>query len=60
MRKQLVKVIRYGTWKVVYDDARKTNPYRVYLNGKKAVDYADLTSCLYYLKEAIERREYGC
>lgn len=54
MKRQVSKILYYGEWKVIHDDTKAVNPYRVILNGKKVVDYADLKSCLCYLSEAVE------
>ena len=60
MKKQIVKVIYYGQWKVIHDDSKSVNPYRILLNGKKVIDYADLTSCLYHLSQVVEPRARMC
>lgn len=57
MKRQIVKIVHYGTWRVVYDDQKKCNPFRVSLNGKKVEDRADLASCLYLLASLVPARE---
>lgn len=53
MKRQMAKIIHKGTWRVIFDDSKKTNPYRVTKDGRKVIDYADLTSCLYYIGQAV-------
>lgn len=55
MRRQVVKIVHYGTWRVIEDDAKKVNQFIVTKNGHKVIDYADLTSCLCYLTNEVER-----
>lgn len=57
MKRQVVKVINYGTWKVIHDDTKTVNPYRITLNGRKVIDYQDLTSCLWYLTQNVRNAE---
>ncbi len=62
MKRQVATMIHNGTWKVIYDDSAKLNPYRIVLvqNGynklgvwakmqKTVARFADLASCMYYL-----------
>ena len=49
MKKQMAKIIDNGTWRVIYDDSKKYNPYRITKDNKKVVDFADYASCLYYI-----------
>ena len=57
MKRQVVKVINYGVWKVIHDDTKTVNPYRIMLNGRKVQDYADLRSCLWHLAQSVENAE---
>lgn len=57
MKRQVVKVINYGTWKVIHDDTKTCNSYRITLNGRKVIDYQDLTSCLCYLTQNVRNAE---
>lgn len=59
MKRQLAKIYSNGQWRVIHDDSKTTNPYRVTLNNRKVVDYADFTSCMHYLTEMVLRSEYG-
>lgn len=49
MKRQIAKVIFGGTYRIIQDDEKTINPFRVTKNGKKVVDYADLESCMFYL-----------
>lgn len=53
MRTQVAKMIKSGTYKVIYDDKKRTNQYIIYKvsNGhqKKVHEYGDFESCMYYL-----------
>ena len=58
MRKTVAKIIHKGTYRVVYDDQAKNNPYTIYKEwydrGKhstKLTAYADMTSCLYHIAQ---------
>lgn len=61
MKTQVLKMIHHGTYTVIFDDTAKTNPYKMYFthytNGtkhkKKVEEYADLYSCLCYLKVLV-------
>ena len=57
MRKQIVKIIYRGIYTVVYDDAVRFNPFRIYFerNGKKRLQekYGDFSSCMYWLNSTI-------
>ena len=54
MKRMEAKVFsQAGTWKVIHDDQKEINPYRVTLNGRKRIDYADMTSCLLYLAQNV-------
>ena len=61
MKTQVLKMIHHGTYTVIFDDTAKTNPYKIYLthftNGtkhkNKVGEYADLYSCLCYLKVLV-------
>lgn len=64
MKKTVAKIIHKGTYRVVFDDSTKCNPYTIYKewynNGKhskKLTAYADMTSCLYHI--AQEYNLYG-
>jgi len=62
MKRQVATMTHNGTWKVIYDDSVKLNPYRIVLvqSGynklgvwakmqKTVARFADLASCMYYL-----------
>ena len=51
MKRQMAKIINHGTWRVIHDDSKTVNPYRITLNGRKVMDYADLRSCLWHITE---------
>ena len=53
MKRQMAKIIHQGIWKVIYDDTKTVNPYRVMYNGRKVIDYADLESCLWDIGQRI-------
>ena len=53
-KRQVAKVINYGEYKVIYDDTKTVNPYRIYLNGRKVIDYQDLSSCLWHLAQTVK------
>ena len=55
MKKQLLKASIGGTYRVIFDDQKKINPYRITKNGKKVIDYADFKSCFVYLGACAER-----
>ncbi len=64
MRRTVAKIIHKGTYRVVFDDNAKCNPYTIYKewhsNGKhieKLTAYEDMTSCLYHI--AQEYNLYG-
>lgn len=65
MKRQVVKIINKGIYKVIHDDIAKYNPYTVYrvANGHqtKLTALEDLTICLYFLSEVISDRNsaYG-
>ena len=62
MKKQLLKASIDGTYRVIFDDQKKINPYRITKNGRKVVDYADFKSCFVHLGACAEReheREHG-
>lgn len=62
MKRQVATMIHNGTWKVIYDDSAKVNPYRIVCSQygynklgvwtrmqKTVAKFADLASCMYYL-----------
>jgi hypothetical protein len=51
MKRQMAKIIYHGTWRVIHDDSKSANPYRITLNGRKVTDYQDLRSCLWHIAE---------
>lgn len=58
MKKTVAKIIHKGTYRVVYDDSTRCNPYTIYKewydNGKhnkKLTAYEDMTSCLYHIAD---------
>ena len=51
MKRQMAKIINHGTWRVIHDDSKTVNPYRITLNGRKVMDYGDLRSCLWHIAE---------
>lgn len=53
MRRQLAKVYFKGVWRVIYDDSKMFNRYRVTLDGGKVIDYEDLASCLYHISQEV-------
>lgn len=58
MRKTVAKILCNGWYRVVYDDTKYHNPYEIYKeydnnHSKMLVEYADLTSCMYYLTEEV-------
>ena len=62
MKKQIVKIIHNGIYKVIFDDSTKNNPYTIYketytadgrCHTKTLVRYQDFASCMYYLTEEI-------
>ena len=53
MKRQMAKIIHNGTWRVIHDDSKSVNPYRITLNGRKVTDYGDLTSCLYHIGQEV-------
>lgn len=55
MKKQLLKASIGGTYRVIFDDQKKINPYRITKNGKKVIDYADFKSCFVHLGACAER-----
>ena len=57
MKRQMAKIIHRGIWRVIYDDSKKVNRYRVTKDGLKVVDYADMMSCLFHIGQAIEQEE---
>ena len=58
MKRQLAKIINHGTWRVIYDDSRKWNQYRITKDGRKVIDYADLASCLYHISQEMFKEDY--
>ena len=59
MKRQMAKVINHGTHRVIWDDQKKFNAYRVTYNGHKVVDYADFTSCLLFIADVVSLEEKG-
>lgn len=57
MKRQVAKVINYGTWRVIHDDTKTVNPYRITMNGRKVADYQNLTSCLWHLTRLVSYTE---
>ena len=64
MSKTVAKITHKGTYRVVYDDSRRYNPYIIYKetytdghHRHKIAEYADMTSCLYHIAE--EYNLYG-
>lgn len=57
MRRQLAKIINNGTWRIIYDDAKDMNPYRITKDNKKVVDYQDYVSCMYHMADVIFKGE---
>lgn len=55
MKKQLLKASIDGTYRVIFDDQKKINPYRITKNGRKVIDYADFKSCFVHLGACAER-----
>lgn len=55
MKTQLAKVYHNGTWRVIHDDTKKNNAYRVTLNNRKVTDYADFASCLWHITQELSR-----
>jgi len=53
MKTQVAKVCFHGTYRIIHDDTKKCNPYRITLNGKKVVDYQDYASCLWHLVQLL-------
>lgn len=61
MKKTVAKIIHKGTYRVVFDDNAKGNPYTIYREyyaggGKHRqviVRYEDMTSCMYHLAEEV-------
>lgn len=53
MKKQMAKIINNGTWRVIHDDTKTYNQYRITKNGRKVEDYADLASCLTRIAEEM-------
>ena len=58
MKRQLAKIIHNGTWRVIHDDSMSLNPYRVTLNNRKVMDYADMASCLWHISQECFKEEY--
>lgn len=59
MKRQLAKVIHNGTIRVIYDDTKKVNAYRVTFNGRKVEDYANFESCLWFIADVVNLGETG-
>lgn len=64
MKKTVAKIIHKGTYRVVFDDNAKGNPYTIYKEWynegkhiKVIARYDDMTSCLYHI--AQEYNLYG-
>ena len=62
MKKQLVKMTCFGTYRVILDTEAKYNPYRVtlsdYMGTRTLRKYGDFASCLEYLRGvAIDNSE---
>ncbi len=54
MKRQIAKVFSSGTWRIIYDDQKKINPYRVTRNNLKEIDYADFRSCMEYIMDTMD------
>ena len=59
MKRQMAKAIHNGIWRVIYDDSKKINPYRITLNNKKVTDYADMASCLWHISHECFKEDYN-
>lgn len=59
MKKQMAKVFHNGTLRVIWDDQKKVNAYRVTYNGRKVVDYDNLESCLFFIADVVHLGETG-
>lgn len=55
MKRQMAKIINNGTWRVIHDDTKTYNQYRITKNGRKVEDYADLASCLARIAEEMNK-----
>lgn len=55
MKTQLAKIYHNGTWRVIHDDTKTVNPFRVTLNNRKVEDYGDFASCLWHITQAVTR-----
>ena len=62
MKKTVAKIIHKGTYRVVFDDSTRCNPYTIYkeyytAGGDKhrqtIVKYQDMASCMYHLTEEV-------
>lgn len=60
MKKTVAKIIHNGTYRVVFDDSTRNNPYTIYKewynigkHSKTIAKYQDMTSCMYHLAEEV-------
>lgn len=60
MKKTVAKITHKGTYRVVYDDSTRYNPYTIYREwynrGKrtnKIASFSDFASCMYRITEEI-------
>lgn len=61
MRKTVAKIMHKGTYRVVFDDSTRYNPYTIYKetysNGakhiNKMISYSDFASCMYHITEDV-------
>lgn len=54
MKKQMAKIINHGIWRVIHDDSKTVNSYRITLNNRKVTDYANMASCLWHIANEIK------
>ena len=53
MKRQMAKIICNGTWRVIHDDSKTINPWRITLDNRKVTDYADMSSCLWHIGQEV-------
>lgn len=60
MKKTVAKIIHKGTYRVVFDDSTRNNPYTIYKewynegkHSKVITKYQDMASCMYHLTEEV-------
>lgn len=56
-KRQVAKIA--GDWKVVYDDSKRINRYRILRHNRKVTDYGDLPSCLFNIAERMWKEKMG-